>query len=52
MWAWHENLSQKPHGVVAADSTPFAANLVGINSDFASKTSTLYSDEAVTSLEL
>lgn len=39
-------------GVVATDSTPFAENLRGINSDFASKAYTLCGYEAVTSLEL
>lgn len=39
-------------GVVAADSTAFAANLVGINSDFASKVSTVCGNEADTALEL
>lgn len=37
--------------VVAADSTLFAANLMGINSDFASKASTVCGNETVTSLE-
>ena len=52
MWAWPENSSQEPLGFVVADSTPFAANLIGISSDFASEASILYGNEADTSLEL
>lgn len=52
MWAWPENSSQQPLELFATDSTPFAANLRGINSDSASKLYTLCGYEAVTSLEL
>lgn len=48
--AWE--LKPATPGVVVANSTLFAANLIGISSDFASEASILCGNEADTSLEL
>ena len=48
--AWE--LKPETPGVVVADSTPFAANLIRISGDFASEASILCGNEADTSLEL